>query len=702
MGKLFASLLLCGSLSTFNAFGAFTCAVSGVPTLVRSEGLTELMGDVLLECTGGTAGAAVSGNLSVFLTVAITNRLQPGNVVDVVLTADTGTGTPFSTGATPTLTGQNAVLFNGVNFTLPANGQATMRISGLRGAVAPLGQSGNTPIHALVTWNGTDLAFTNPSPTVAVTHVGLLAAGNSTIVNCRGSALPSTIDIPSLFAQHTALSAQRVTEGFATAFQPGIRFILTYSGFPANSRLFVPDGVAGSTATLPTATGLLGPSAAAGGVYTPGSGSLLLVRVLDPDSDGSGGTPVVIPGLAGTTPVSLNSVSEVPLADGGGIAVYEVVDANTVVSEYADIPTWLGLPPVGTGISPRQSVTFAPVSEVDTATATDPVPRFVAVEPPGDCTTLGECASSPRLGVDHPSSLEFTVESGSRPVGQWVWLKNEGGGAIAWTSSVTYLSGSDWIRLANIHTVSEGPGGISVSVVPKKVAPGVYEAVLNVNGGDAGMVSVPIKLTVTVPAPVAGGPEVVAVSHAATFDVGPLVPGSLGTLWGSNLAGGSVSVTFDSFPAQLLYTSEHQMNLAVPADLNGRSIALMTVTVDGMSTQQVVNLTPIAPGIFMGGVLNEDGTVNSPENPAAAGSEIMIFATGLPAPGVGAISAKIHDVWFPSPDFAGPAPGLIGVQQINVRVPDGLPPMNAPLIVCGTSIATGTQTCSPQVSLAVQ
>ena len=65
----------------------------------------------------------------------------------------------------------------------------------------------------------------------------------------------------------------------------------------------------------------------------------MLVRVLGPAADGSGGT------LAYTYPGSgiatLDGASEVPLSGGAGIAVYEVVDSNQSVRESAQIPTFL-------------------------------------------------------------------------------------------------------------------------------------------------------------------------------------------------------------------------------------------------------------------------------------------------------------------------------------------------------------------------
>src|SRR5271170_5150685 len=37
---------------------SFTCAATAVPNIVRAEGIAELMGDVILNCTGGTPTVA--------------------------------------------------------------------------------------------------------------------------------------------------------------------------------------------------------------------------------------------------------------------------------------------------------------------------------------------------------------------------------------------------------------------------------------------------------------------------------------------------------------------------------------------------------------------------------------------------------------------------------------------------------------------
>jgi uncharacterized protein (TIGR03437 family) len=112
-----------------------------------------------------------------------------------------------------------------------------------------------------------------------------------------------------------------------------------------------------------------------------------------------------------------------------------------------------------------------------------------------------------------------------------------------------------------------------------------------------------------------------------------------------------------------------------------------------------VPVTAAAPGIFtsIGGtearVLNQDGTINDVNNAAARGTIVSVFCTGggqtspptatgtlaalpLPAPALpiaAAISGRQAEILY-----AGPAPGLVGVTQVNLRVPSDVPLVTPP------------------------
>jgi uncharacterized protein (TIGR03437 family) len=690
------------SASLSYSSNALVCSGSAVPLVIHSEGLAERMGDIVLSCSGGTPGAAMLGNLTIILGVNVTNKLGMNNTVDTQLTVDTGSG-PSPFGGPAQLTPPNTVTFNGIGFILSASGTATLRVTNLRGD-ASQSVTPQQPINALVLFtSSSNVPLSNNQLTVAFAQPGLLTAASSSGVECTGSPLPSQINLASLFVKKTGFFSTRVTEGFGTSFQPkdafsdaGTRIFVRYSGFPAAARLFVPDFVAGSSAVKPTAGGDLG-LPASGGQYAPSAnGSLLLIRVFGADENGGGGTLAFpVPGM-GTT--SFTSATEVSMTNGAGTVVYEVVDANPTFRESAQFPTFVGLTPTGgKTIIADAKVTFAPLSTINVA-FTDPVPRFVDVTPQSDCSTLRDCDASyfPQLVVN-TTTLNFTSPPGGGTLQQYADILNQGSGVMNWTASATYQNGSGWLTLYPTSGINNTT--LDVNVDPSALTSGLYQATITVDAGpQVGSKTVLVTLTVDAGLPV---PVISEVVNAATFQPGPLVAGSLGTVTGSNLAGKHVSVTFSSVPAQLLYTSRTQINLRVPVDLGFMQSAQMVVTVDGQVATTTVPLAIVSPGIFAGGILNQDDTRNSPANPAAQQSTIQILATGLASQQSGAISARIQNRVL-TPDSAGPVASVPGLQQVTLRIPSDLKVTNLPLSVCAVASDPNQPVCSPAVTVAVK
>src|SRR5579864_2692138 len=85
------SLISC-AFGLANAQTILTCNSTSVPPIVHAEGITERVGDIVMNCTGGMPGARITGNLSIFLAVNITNRVSGRSVTDVVFTIDNGSG----------------------------------------------------------------------------------------------------------------------------------------------------------------------------------------------------------------------------------------------------------------------------------------------------------------------------------------------------------------------------------------------------------------------------------------------------------------------------------------------------------------------------------------------------------------------------------------------------------------------------------
>ena len=704
-------LAVCAS-SAQNVPFSGRCAVTSVPVQVRSEGVTERLGDIQLQCSGSGPGTLMAGNLSILLPINITNRVDQNNLtLDAVVSVDSGSG--FIPMAIAGQVSNQSIAFNGISLTVPASGSLNLKIAGIRANVSQLGPAERQPVTAFLS---TSLPVNQAQLVVAFPQTALEATLSSTGITCTGSPVPASLDLPGLFGAGTRFASTRVTEGFASAFEArvpgadsGTRFLVKYSGFPANAHIYLPDLVAGSDAMTPTAAGDLGfPQAV--GQYVPGSGTLLLVRVLGADSTGAGGFPVSAP--QGSGALALNSASEVALANGAGYAVYEVADANPSVQESAQFPTFITLANVATPAVAQETISLAPVSSVAGASASAPVPRFSGAVPPSDCNSLGDCSAAyfPKLMVDATPILLTATGSTMTSAPGYIPVRNGAGGQLEWTVLISYLQGSGWLTVDN----SAGVGNASVRVwaVSKNLAPGTYQATIGINGGAAGSQTIPLTLTVQaaplpppppLPPPTAPSVTVGKVVNAATLEATPLVSGSLATVFGTNLLGKAVAVTFDGAAASLLYTSATQINLQVPAGLGSKTSAAMVVTVDGASSAPMtVALSAAWPAIFAHGVLNQDSSENTQQSGAAPGSVLQIFATGIPPGAI--VTVQIGDQSNLIPLYADAAPTVPGVQQVNVAVPNSLPTGPVQLTVCAAVIAAtpGSQPyCSAGFTLAV-
>ncbi len=118
------------------------------------------------------------------------------------------------------------------------------------------------------------------------------------------------------------------------------------------------------------------------------------------------------------------------------------------------------------------------------------------------------------------------------------------------------------------------------------------------------------------------------------------------------------SVTVSGVPAPLLYESPGQINAQVPWEVPAGPATVVVRTRGTSSAAVNVTIQPAAPGLFTdqtgsAAALNADGSVNSQENPAAAGSVISVFFTGQ-----GPVTTAVDD-------GAAPASGTIVFRNIG-------------------------------------
>lgn len=251
---LAAFALMLGASATANAQPSFSCSTNaGVPPLVRAEGLAELVGDLILNCTGGTPTAANAAvpqvNIEIFLNTNITSRLlsdpwseallmidepTPGNQRycttngGCAMTAD-GAGSNYTTGVANVFqgrqTGANRIAWLGVPIDAPGtNRTRIVRITNVRANANQLGVSSTlipTQIVMFISVTGTNfVTINNPQQTVAFIQPGMsFSVRNitSSYLQCASTNRDASTD--SSRALTTVGHVVRFTEGFASAFK---------------------------------------------------------------------------------------------------------------------------------------------------------------------------------------------------------------------------------------------------------------------------------------------------------------------------------------------------------------------------------------------------------------------------------------------------------------------------------------------------
>jgi uncharacterized protein (TIGR03437 family) len=208
---------------------------------------------------------------------------------------------------------------------------------------------------------------------------------------------------------------------------------------------------------------------------------------------------------------------------------------------------------------------------------------------------------------------------------------------------------------------------------------------------------------------------VTCVANTASMVPGPVAAGEIVSIFGSGLGPasslsgtvtngafdtslGGTRVLFDGVGAPLLMVSANQVNAIVPSTVRFRAQTVMQVEVAGKTLPaQTMDVAVSSPAIFTlngtgtgyAAALNQDGTVNSPSNPAARGSLVTLFANSAgawqPVLGDGLVLKDAHNLPQVSVNvtfnglnapviYAGNSPGTVtALWQLNVILPQSAP-----------------------------
>ena len=360
------------------------------------------------------------------------------------------------------------------------------------------------------------------------------------------------------------------------------------------------------------------------------------------------------------------------------------------------------------GITPIQSKTY----EIDgTAGNGSPVTATLAasfVGPPATAVVLSVSPAAVSMSTGSSTNLSAAVALNLT-------------GAAQWTASIL-LSGrtTNWLQVSPVSGSTSKQLTLLASATG--LVNGVYNATLVIQASNAipQYINVPVVFVVGA----SSTTSVTAVTNAASFQPA-VAPGSLATVWGSQLAPSiqqagalplplamqGASVTVNGVPAPLLYVSPGQMNIQIPYE-TGAGTAVLGVNNNGQIASYSFPVAPSGPGIFPNAFI--DPTANAAVTSAPRGGILTLFITGdgdasppvvsgapppantpvanLPAPRlpvtitVGGVPAK------PPFQFIGIPTWSIGVTQINFTVPRTAPLGPQPVVVTAGGVASAPAT----------
>lgn len=326
-----------------------------------------------------------------------------------------------------------------------------------------------------------------------------------------------------------------------------------------------------------------------------------------------------------------------------------------------------------------------------------------------------------------------------------VVVNNRGQGTLAVTGATAAAgSGGSWLA---VDAAQNGAAGlVNITVDPSGLALGNYTGTVTVASNAANPVTIPVLLTVVAPGP----PTVTyqGVVDNATFAAGDtLAQGDIAAVFGDQFTSGDpagasalplgldlggVRVFLNDQPVPVYYVSYNQINFQVPYEASVGDGTLRIERGGQRGNTVSVRIASSAPRLLRLGIGDYGiavfpdlttfvipATSGIPSRPAHAGDTIVLYAIGLgpttpsvttgagapasplavvnPAPAVCFGGGLFDPGICTQPQFAGLTPGFVGLYQVNVVIPAGVP--------AGDKVSLylqGLQGASNRVQIAIQ
>jgi uncharacterized protein (TIGR03437 family) len=416
-----------------------------------------------------------------------------------------------------------------------------------------------------------------------------------------------------------------------------------------------------------------------------------------PGSSGDGG-PATSADLLGPTGIAVDSAGSLYVADYADERIRKV--SNGVITTVAgdEVPGFSG----------------------DNGPATSAQlegPSGVAVDSAGNVYIAD--AFNNRIRVLTPSPCTYSVAPAllqAPAAGGNLAVSIQTGASCSWT----VFGLPSWITVSGASS-GAGPASVALVVAPNSGA--ARSATISVAG---------VSVTAAQQAPVTTTlPTIKGVTNAASYATGAVSPGELVTIFGTNIGPvtaasattdpatgklattiGGVQVLFNGVAAPMIYASSTQVSAVVPYEMASVASPSVWVKYAGQTSNAYqLTTTTTVPGLFTqnasgsgpGAILNQDYSLNGPNNPAAKSSVVMVYLTGEGQTNPPSVTGAITTVTLPPPQvtpapllavgvtingqpasyvYAGEAPGLVaGMMQLNVQIPANAPSGDLPIKV---------------------